>query len=48
MAEMMMYDSSMFLWVDETGCNRRKLIRDYGYGIRGIPPRDHILKLSGK
>lgn len=48
MAEMMMYDTSMLLWVDETGCDRRKLVRDYGYGIRGIPPRDRTLKLSGK
>ena len=38
MAEMMMYDSSTLLWVDDTGCDRRKLVRDYGYGIRGILP----------
>lgn len=48
MAEMATYDPAMFLWVDETGCDRRKLIREYGYGIRGIPPRDHTLKLAGK
>lgn len=48
MAEMMTYDPEMFLWIDETGCDRRKLIRDYGYGIRGIPPIDHTLMLSGK
>ena len=32
MAEMMMYDSSMLVWCDESGCERRKLIRDRGYG----------------
>ena len=48
MAEMTMYDPEMFLWIDETGCDRRKLIRDYGYGIRGIPPIDNTFKLSGK
>ena len=48
MAEMTTYDPEMFLWIDETGCDRRKLIRDYGYGIRGIPPIDHTFKLSGK
>lgn len=48
MAEMMMYDSSMLLWVDETGCDGRKLVHDHGYVIRGIPSRDHTLKLSGK
>ena len=48
MAEMTTHDPEMFLWLDETGCDRRKLVRDYGYGIRGIPPVDQTLKLSGK
>ena len=48
MTEMATYEPEMFLWIDETGCDRQKLIRDYGYGIRGIPPIDHTLKLSGK
>ena len=48
MAEMMMYNCLMFLWVDETRCDRCKLIQDYGYGTRGIPPRDRTLRLSGK
>ena len=48
MAEMLTYEPEMFLWVDETGCNRRKLVRDYGYGIRGVPPVDHTIRLSGK
>ena len=41
MAEMTTYDPEMFLWIDETGCDRRKFIRNYGYGIRGFPPIDH-------
>lgn len=48
MAEMLTYEPEMFLWVDETGCDRRKLVRDYGYGIRGVPPVDHTIRLSGK
>ena len=28
-----MYDSSIYLLVDELECDRHKLIRDYGYGI---------------
>ena len=48
LAEMSMYEPSMFLWVDETGCDKRKLQRTMGYGIRGIPPRDHTFKLCGK
>ena len=51
MAEMTTYDPEMFLWIDETACDRWKLIRNYGYGIcgiRGIPSIDHTFKLSGK
>ena len=35
----------MFVWCDESGCDRRKPVRDREYGITGIPPRDHT---SGK
>ena len=27
-----MYDPSMFIWLDETGCDRRNAVRQYGYG----------------
>ena len=47
-AEMSMYDPSMLLWVDETGCDKRKLQCNMGYGIIGIPSRDHTFKLCGK
>ena len=42
-AEMVTYAPSMFLRVDETGCDRirRRLMRNYGYVIRGIPPRNY-------
>ena len=29
MAEITTYDPEMFLWIDETECDRQKLIRDY-------------------
>ena len=38
----------MFLWVDETGCDSRRLMRNYGYGTIGIPPRNYTLKIAGK
>ena len=31
------YDPTMFIWLDETGCDRQHMIRKYGYSIRGIP-----------
>lgn len=43
MAEIAMYDPSMLVWIDETGCDRRNSLRRYGYSIRGMPPRDHRL-----
>ena len=42
------YNIDQILWIDETGCDRRKLQRNYGYSIRGMPPRDHSLTLHGK
>lgn len=49
MAEVMMiFHSSMFLWIDETDCDRRNTLRKYGYGIRGCPPQDFCFKARGK
>jgi len=43
MAEISIYDPSMFLWLDESGCDRRNTLRKYGYSIRGIHPVDNRL-----
>lgn len=49
MAEVMaVFHSSLCLWIDETGCDRRNSLRKYGYGIRGQAPRDFRFKLRGK
>lgn len=48
MAQISVYDPSMFIWLDETGCDRRHMIRKYGYSIRGIPLCDQRLLLRGK
>ena len=29
-----MYDSSMFVFLDETGCDRRDALRKFGYSLR--------------
>ena len=47
MAEVAMYDPYFFIWLDETGCDRRNTIRKYGYSIRGLPLSDHRLLVRG-
>ena len=47
MAETSMYDPAMFVWVDETGCDRRNSMRKYGYSIRGLPPREYRILIRG-
>ena len=47
MAEISMYDPSMLVWIDETGCDQRNTRRRYGYSIRGTPPCDHRLLVRG-
>lgn len=47
MAEISVYDPSMLIWIDETGCDRRHSIRKWGYSLRGMPPRDHRLLVRG-
>ncbi len=44
MAEVSIYDPAMFVWIDETGCDRRNSTR---YSVRCIPPRDHRLLIRG-
>ena len=43
MAEISMYDPKMFVWLDETGCDRRNTLHKYGYSLRGIPVCDYHL-----
>ena len=47
MAEVAMYNPSMFIWLDETGY-RRNAVRQYGYGLRGMTPRSFTFKAWGK
>ena len=48
MAEISLYDPSMLIWIDESGCDRRDTIRKRGYSIRGIPPKSQLLLARGK
>ena len=47
MAEVSIYDPSMLVWIDESGCDRRNSIRKYGYSVRGIRPVDHRILVRG-
>ncbi len=47
MAEMSIYDPAMFVWIDESSCDRRNSTQKFGYSIRGIPPVDHRLLVRG-
>ena len=48
MADISTYDPRIFVWLDETGCDRRNTLRKYGYSLRGIPICDHCLLVRGK
>ena len=47
MAEVSLYEPSMLIWLDESGCDRRNSIRKYGYNIRGICPVKKRLLVRG-
>ena len=47
MAQVLLYHRSMFVWLDESGCDKRNFMRKYGYSIRGQTPRCHRLLLRG-
>jgi transposase len=38
MAQVLLYPVEYFVWVDETGSDRRDHIRKFGYQIRGLTP----------
>ncbi len=43
MAEVLVYDPTMLIWIDESGCNRQNCMRNWAYGMRGVTPRDRRL-----
>ena len=47
MAEVSLYDPSMLIWLDESGCDIRNTIRKYGYSMRGLPLCDQRLLVRG-
>lgn len=47
MAEISIYEPSMLIWLDESGCDRRHSTRKWGYSLRGMSPRDQRLLVRG-
>lgn len=42
------YKPEMLVFLDETGADRRNVLRKYGYSLRGIPPKHNTLLVRGE
>ena len=47
-SDVALYRKSNLIFVDETGCDRRDVIRKYGYGLRGKPAKCQKLLVRGE
>ena len=47
-AEVQFYNVRQFVWVDETGSDRRDQMRKFGYSLKGEPPVYHRILHRGK
>ena len=47
-SDVSVFSSDMFIFVDETGTDKRNLQRKFAYSIRGKPLRDHSLFMRGE
>ena len=47
MAEVTVYDSSMFIWLEKSGYDRRNSTRKFAYAIRGVSPVDYRILAQG-
>ena len=48
MSEVLLFRKELFVWVDESGCDKRDQIRRYGYALRGERPVYHRFLDRGK
>ena len=48
MAQALLSSKDLFVWVDETGCDRWNYVRKYGYAIRGQTPVSSQFLVRGK
>ena len=47
MADISQYDPEMLIWIDETGSDRRKSVRTYGYSLRAGVPNGGSIAIQG-
>ena len=47
-SDLSVYSSEMFVFIDETGADRRNTLRKYGYSLRGKPIRNYNLRMRGE
>ena len=47
-SEVSVYDTDMFVFVDETGSDQRNKLRRYGYSVRGIPAKTQKFLVRGE
>jgi len=47
-AEVQLYKKEQFVWIDETGCDKRDNIRKFGYAMRGERPVYHRFLHRGR
>ena len=47
MAQTFLFNQEMFVWVDETGTDKRDQLRKYGYALRGTTPVYHSFLSRG-
>ena len=48
MAAVLMFSSDKFVWIDETGCDRRDHVRNLGYALQGERPVCHRVLHRGQ
>ena len=48
MAAVLMFSADKFIWIDETGCDKRNQIRNLGYALQGERPMYHRLLHRGQ
>ena len=47
-SDISVYSPEMFIFLDETGADRRNTLRKYSYSLRGKTPQDHALLVRGQ
>ena len=48
MVEIEAFDPEMLVFIDKTGCDKRNLVRQYGYGVRRLTLVTHKFVVYGR